>query len=114
MKPETLTFFDKVYQVVREIPEGRVTNYGAIAKFLGAARSSRMVGYAMNSSHTKDVPAHRVVNRSGLLTGKHHFDGTNLMQQLLENEGVKVVDNQVQNFKLVFWDPAEHLDPERF
>lgn len=114
MKPETLSFFDKVYKVVRNIPEGRVTNYGAIAKFLGAARSSRMVGYAMNSSHDKNVPAHRVVNRYGLLTGKHHFEGTNLMQQLLENEGVKIVDNQVQGFKELFWDPSEYLDPELF
>ena len=86
MKPETLNFFDKVYQVARQIPYGRITSYGAIAKYLGAPRSSRMVGYAMNSSGDKDVPAHRVVNRKGLLTGKFHFDGTNLMQQLLESE----------------------------
>jgi methylated-DNA-protein-cysteine methyltransferase-like protein len=90
MKPETLSFFERVYKVVRQIPYGRVTNYGAIAKYLGAARSSRLVGYAMNASHTKDVPAHRVVNRNGLLTGKHHFEGTKLMQQLLENEGISV------------------------
>lgn len=109
MKPETIGFFEKVYDVVRQIPYGRVTSYGAIAKYLGAARSSRMVGYAMNSSHGKDVPAHRVVNRNGLLTGKHHFEGTNLMQQLLESEGVKVVDNQVQDFKNLYWDPAEEL-----
>ena len=109
MKPETIGFFEKVYDVVRQIPYGRVTSYGAIAKYLGVARSSRMVGYAMNSSHGKDVPAHRVVNRNGLLTGKHHFEGTNLMQQLLESEGVKVVDNQVQDFKNLYWDPAEEL-----
>lgn len=109
MKPETLNFFDKVYQVARLIPFGRVTSYGAIAKYLGTARSARMVGYAMNGSKGKDVPAHRVVNRKGLLTGKHHFDGTNLMQQLLESEGVKVVDNQIQNFENVFWDPAREL-----
>ena len=109
MKPETLNFFDKVYEVARQIPYGRVTSYGAISKYLGAARSSRMVGYAMNGSHGKDVPAHRVVNRIGLLTGKHHFDGTNLMQQLLESEGIVVIDNQIQNFELVFWDPQLNL-----
>jgi len=109
MKPETLGFFEKVYDVARLVPYGRVTSYGAIAKYLGAARSARIVGYAMNSSHNKDVPAHRVVNRIGLLTGKHHFEGTNLMQQLLENEGVKVIDNQIQNFKEVFWDPTKEL-----
>ena len=105
MKQETLSFFDSVYDVVRQIPAGRVTSYGAIANFLGAKRSSRLVGYAMNVSHGKDVPAHRVVNRNGLLTGKHHFEGTNLMQQLLENEGVKVIDNQVQDFENIFWVP---------
>ncbi len=105
MKPETLNFFEKVYEVTRQIPYGRVTSYGAIANFLGAAKSARMVGYALNGSHSKDVPAHRVVNRKGLLTGKHHFEGTNLMQQLLESEGVKVKDNQIQNFDQVFWEP---------
>ncbi len=109
MQPETLNFFDKVYQVARLIPHGRVTSYGAIAKYLGAARSARMVGYAMNGSHSKDVPAHRVVNRKGLLTGKHHFDGTNLMQQLLESEGISVIENQIQDFDKVFWDPSKHL-----
>ena len=109
MKPETLSFFDKVYQVAKQIPFGRVTSYGAIAKYLGAAKSARMVGYAMNGSHGKAVPAHRVVNRKGLLTGKHHFDGTNLMQQLLENEGVEVVENQIQNLDQIFWDPASEL-----
>ena len=109
MKPETLTFFERVYEVARLIPYGRVTSYGAIAKYLGAVRSARMVGYAMNGSTGKDVLAHRVVNRKGLLTGKHHFDGTNLMQQLLENEGITVVDNQVQDFESVFWDPSEYL-----
>ena len=85
-------FFERVYVIARQIPYGRVTSYGAIAKALGTARSSRMVGWAMNNCHNiEDVPAHRVVNRKGLLTGKHHFDGTNLMQQLLENEGIKVV-----------------------
>ena len=109
MQTKTLSFFDKVYQVAKQIPYGRVTSYGAIAKYLGAARSARMVGYAMNGSHNKDVLAHRVVNRKGLLTGKHHFEGTNLMQQLLESEGVQVTDNQIQNFEEVFWDPSKEL-----
>lgn len=105
----TPSFFDKVYEVVRQIPYGRVTSYGAIAKYLGAARSARMVGWAMNNSHDKDVPAHRVVNRVGVLTGKHHFDGTNLMQQILENEGLQIVDNQIIDFKKHFWDPGKEL-----
>ncbi|PDS24714.1 MGMT family protein [Flavobacterium branchiophilum] len=99
-------FFEKVYIVVRQIPEGKVTTYGAIAKVLGATKSARMVGWAMNASHQlADVPAHRVVNRKGLLTGKHHFDGTLLMQQLLENEGIQVVNNQIVDFENVFWEP---------
>lgn len=109
MKPETLNFFEKVYEVAKQIPYGRVTSYGAIANFLGASRSARMVGYALIGSVTKDVPAHRVVNRNGLLTGKHHFEGTNLMQQLLESEGIIVKDNQVQNFDEVFWEPRKEL-----
>ncbi len=109
MQAETTNFFDKVYQVAKLIPFGRVTSYGAIAQYLGAARSARMVGYAMNGSHEKDVPAHRVVNRKGLLSGKHHFEGTNLMQQLLENEGITVIDNQIQNFDALFWDPSKEL-----
>lgn len=109
MKPETLGFFEKVYEVARQIPYGRITSYGAIAKYLGAGKSARIVGYAMNGSHGKDVPAHRVVNRKGLLTGKHHFEGTNLMQQLLENEGVEVVENQIQNFEALYWDPVKEL-----
>ncbi|MBU2939061.1 MGMT family protein [Lacinutrix sp. C3R15] len=109
MQQETLNFFDKVYAVAKLIPYGRVTSYGAIAKYLGAAKSARMVGYAMNGSSGKDVPAHRVVNRKGLLTGKMHFDGTNLMQQLLESEGVVVVENQIQNFETLFWDPQKEL-----
>ena len=109
MKEEN-SFFQKVYQVVRQIPEGRVTSYGAIAKYLGAARSARMVGWAMNASHQNDtIPAHRVVNRQGLLTGKHHFGGANLMQQLLENEGVVIHSNQIQNFKDCFWVPQHEL-----
>jgi methylated-DNA-protein-cysteine methyltransferase related protein len=104
-----LDFYEKVYEVVRQVPYGRVTSYGAIANFLGAPRSARMVGYAMNLSHDKDVPAHRVVNRNGLLTGKFHFAGINLMQQLLESEGVSVVDDAVQDFDRLFWDPAQVL-----
>ncbi len=113
MQPETLNFFERVYKVAMQIPFGRVTSYGAIANYLGASRSARMVGYAMNGSVNKDVPAHRVVNRKGLLTGKQHFGGTNLMQQLLESEGVQVVDHQIQNFEKVYWDPAKHLDTEQ-
>lgn len=105
-----LNFFQKVYEVVRKIPEGRVTSYGAIANYLGAARSARMVGWALNSSHKlENIPAQRVVNRNGMLTGKHHFGGTTAMQQLLEAEGVKVKENQVQNFRELFWDPAAEL-----
>lgn len=105
-------FFDKVYEVAALIPYGRVTSYGAIAKYLGTARSARMVGWAMNGAgEMEHVPAHRVVNKAGLLTGKHHFDGTHLMQQLLENEGVKVVNNQIIDLDKHFWDPAVELKP---
>lgn len=103
-------FFERVYAIARQIPEGRVTSYGAIAKALGTARSARMVGWAMNASHNmEDVPAHRVVNRNGVLTGKHHFDGTSLMQQLLESEGVEVVNNQIVDFEKYFWQPDIQL-----
>lgn len=103
-------FFERVYEVVRLIPYGRVTSYGAIAKYLGAARSARMVGWAMNNAgNREEVPAHRVVNRKGLLTGKHHFAGTNLMQQLLENEGIEIIDNQILDFEKHFWDPGKEL-----
>ncbi len=104
-------FFDLVYQVVRQIPAGRVTSYGAIASYLGSKGSSRIVGYAMGTSLTAvpPVPAHRVVNRQGLLTGKFHFGSFERMQQMLESEGVKVQDNQVQNFQQVFWNPAGEL-----
>ena len=109
-KPETLNFFERVYTVARQIPYGKVTSYGAIARYLGAAKSARMVGYAMNGASEKaDVPAHRVLNRNGVLTGKHHFMGTNLMQQLLENEGHKIVDDVLQDFEMHFWDPVKHL-----
>jgi len=111
MKGENKNFFQKVYEVAREIPYGRVTSYGAIATYLGAAKSARMVGWAMNASHNiEDIPAHRVVNRKGLLTGKHHFDGTNLMQQLLENEGVKIVELQIVDLEKYFWNPSEELE----
>ena len=110
MKPESLNFFNQVYEVAKLIPYGRVTSYGAIANYLGASRSARMVGYAMNASHNMEhIPAHRVVNRKGLLTGKHHFDGTNLMQQLLESEGIEVVENQIKNFDAIFWNPSREL-----
>lgn len=103
-------FFERVYEVVRQIPYGKVTSYGAIAKALGTARSARMVGWAMNASHNlDDVPAHRVVNRNGLLTGKLHFDGTNLMQQLLENEGIVIFNNQIVDFDKVLWIPEVQL-----
>lgn len=111
MKPETLDFFQQVFEVVKLIPEGRVTSYGAVAKYLGAARSSRMVGYAMNASHShKDyVPAHRVVNRLGLLTGKHHFCTPFDMQERLEQEGVRIKNDTVVDFKKHFWDPTIEL-----
>jgi len=108
-------FFDRVYTVVRLIPEGRVTTYGHIARFIGASRSARVVGYAMNASHNDPtIPAHRVVNRVGVLTGKHFFGGSTLMQDLLESEGIRVVEDQIQNFKTHLWDPMEHLDQEQF
>lgn len=105
------SFFERVHEVVRLIPRGRVTSYGAIAKYLGTGMSSRMVGWAMNASHSADepVPAHRVVNRNGLLTGKHHFPTPDLMEQMLKKEGVKVKDDQVVDFKKKFWDPAIEL-----
>lgn len=106
-----ISFFVKVYEVVKLIPYGRVTSYGAIARYLGSAGSSRMVGWAMNQSHTYDpqIPAHRVVNRNGQLTGKHHFGSPDIMQQLLESEGIKVVDDKIQAFQLHFWDPSLEL-----
>jgi len=108
--PENLNFFERVLEVARQIPYGRVTSYGAIARFLGSGKSARTVGWAMNASHIDEtVPAHRVVNSKGILTGKHHFEGTNLMQQLLENEGIIVKNYQITNFKEVFWDPNIEL-----
>lgn len=103
-------FFQRVYEIAKCIPYGRVTTYGAIAKYLGTAKSARMVGWALNGSSVKeDVPAHRVVNQKGILTGKHHFQGTNLMQQLLESEGIPVKDNQIQNLENYLWDPSKEL-----
>jgi methylated-DNA-protein-cysteine methyltransferase related protein len=107
------TFFQRVYEVARQIPEGRVTSYGAIAKYLGAGKSSRMVGYAMNAAHDQypAVPAQRVVNRNGLLTGKHHFGSPTVMQELLELEGIKVENDKVVDFVKLFWDPVKELPP---
>lgn len=104
-------FFQMVYQVVRLIPKGRVSSYGAIAAYLGAKKSARLVGYAMNGAHRikPKVPAHRVVNRMGLLSGKHHFETPFQMQELLEKENIRVIHDQVQDFKKLFWDPMEEL-----
>jgi methylated-DNA-protein-cysteine methyltransferase-like protein len=104
-------FFSKVYDVARLIPFGRVTSYGAIANYIGSAQSARIVGWAMNDSHqqTQYVPAHRVVNRNGLLTGKHHFGNSNTMKQLLENEGIKIEDDKIIDFEKYFWDPIKEL-----
>ena len=112
MKPQgnTVNFFQQVYVVVRLIPQGRVSSYGAIGRYLGAPQSARMVGWAMNAAHQDaTIPAHRVVNRVGLLTGKHHFQGSQLMQQLLENEGIVVIENQIQDFEKHLWDPIHYL-----
>tara|TARA_B100001758_G_C17994877_1_gene394962 strand:- start:162 stop:554 length:393 start_codon:yes stop_codon:yes gene_type:complete len=104
-------FYSDVYDVVRLIPEGRVTSYGAIAAYLGSKQSSRLVGWAMNASHSqKDIPAHRVVNRNGVLTGKHHFENSNQMQQLLQKEGVSVRNNRVVDFEDFFWNPSLELE----
>ena len=107
-------FYDKVYEVVRLIPAGRVTSYGAIATYLGTAQSSRMVGWAMNNAGLQFpyVPAHRVVNRNGLLTGKHHFGSSTIMQELLEAEGIQVIDDQIIDFEKHFWNPMTELDLE--
>jgi methylated-DNA-protein-cysteine methyltransferase related protein len=103
-------FFQDVWEVVKLIPKGKVTTYGAIAKYLGSAKSSRMVGWAMNAAHAqKDIPAHRVVNRIGLLSGKMHFGTPNEMQKRLEKEGIKVIQDQIVDFEKVFWDPVKEL-----
>jgi len=107
---EKRNFFDDVYEVVKLIPKGKVTSYGAIARYLGTGMSARMVGWAMNAAHGESkVPAHRVVNSLGLLTGKHHFETPNAMQRALEKEGVKVVKDKVQDFEKRFWDPGKEL-----
>ena len=105
-------FFERVYQVVLQIPPGRISTYGAIAAYLGSPGAARMVGWAMNMSHIEEqnVPAHRVVNRQGMLTGKHHFGGEMVMQQLLESEGLMVEYDKILNFKELFWDPLEELE----
>ncbi len=107
-------FFTKVYEIVKMVPPGRVTCYGAIARYLGAPGASRMVGWAMNASHHSGdyVPAHRVVNRNGLLTGKHHFGSPMAMQELLENEGIVVENDKVEDFNRLFWDPVKELGLE--
>lgn len=104
-------FFDQVFEVVKLIPNGKVTSYGAIARYLGSPGAARMVGWAMNQSHLQPefIPAHRVVNRNGLLTGKHHFSGTTIMQELLENEGAVIEGNRIINFEEMFWDPVREL-----
>lgn len=108
----TSTFFENVFDLVRLIPPGRVTSYGAIANYLGSRGSARMVGWAMNASHTSttNIPAHRVVNRNGLLTGKHHFGSSVMMQQLLESEGVVVENDAVVEFDRLFWNPVKELE----
>ena len=104
------SFFQDVYEVVMLIPQGRVTSYGAIGKYLGMPSSARMVGWAMNAAHTlPHVPAHRVVNRVGVLTGKFFFETPNSMQELLEAENIEVANDQIQNFKIFFWDPEKEL-----
>jgi len=105
-------FFSRVYEVTRLVPGGRVTSYGAIARYLGTGRSAIMVGWALNKSFSQSpfVPAHRVLNRNGLLTGKRHFGTSTAMQQLLENEGVKVENDKVVEFKKIFWDPSAELN----
>jgi len=110
-KRENPGFFERVYEVTRQIPFGRVTSYGAIANYLSTGKSARMVGWALNNSHHLQdfIPAHRVVNRNGVLTGKHHFGNTNTMKQLLENEGIQVVDDQIVDFENHFWDPLKEL-----
>jgi methylated-DNA-protein-cysteine methyltransferase-like protein len=105
-------FFRRVYDVTLQIPYGRITSYGAIARFIGSGRSARMVGWALNVCHTRPefIPAHRVVNRNGLLTGKRYFGNSSTMQQLLENEGLTIRDDQIINFAEKFWDPSKELD----
>lgn len=114
MKKEYPDFYKLVYEVTKKVPYGRVTSYGAIARYLGTSQSSRMVGYALNGCHTSGefIPAHRVVNRNGLLSGKHHFGGPDVMQQLLESEGIEVENDKVVRYKELFWDPMVELEME--
>lgn len=104
-------FFSKVYEVTKLIPYGKITSYGAIASYLGSGRSARMVGWALNVCHNNPelIPAHRVVNRFGLLTGKHHFGNSTTMEQLLENEGLIINNDKIINFRENFWDPLTEL-----
>lgn len=112
LNSQSKDFYQQVFEITRLIPKGRVTSYGAIAKALGSAQSSRMVGWALNGSHKQKgspVPAHRVVNRNGILTGKLHFNPPALMQEQLEKEGIKVIDDKIVDFEKYFWDPMEEL-----
>lgn len=110
MKDSKYSFFENVYEVVKLIPAGRVTSYGAIANYLGTKGSARMVGWAMNAAHgLEDVPAHRVVNRVGVLSGKHHFSSPTMMEDLLKNEGITVIDDRIVEFGKVYWDPGKEL-----
>jgi methylated-DNA-protein-cysteine methyltransferase-like protein len=104
-------FFSRVYDITRLIPYGKVTSYGAIARYLGTTLSARMVGWALNQTHFSEnfVPAHRVVNRNGMLTGKHHFGGSKVMQELLESEGIRIINDKVIDFEKIFWDPSKEL-----
>ena len=112
LQNDSTNFFAKVYQITKQIPYGRITSYGAIANYLGSGKSARMVGWALNGCHNNKefIPAHRVVNRNGLLTGKHHFGNSTTMEQLLENEGIIINDDRIINFKEKFWDPLAELD----
>lgn len=109
IRGDKYSFFEDVFEVAKLIPKGRVTSYGAIAAYLGMRSSARMVGWAMNASHGGDVPAHRVVNSQGLLTGKHHFTPPSAMESRLKKEGVKVVNDKVVDFEKKFWDPSKEL-----
>ncbi len=112
--PDNSDFFQRVFEVARLVPYGRVTSYGAIARYLGSGRSARMVGWAMNQSHhhSDPIPAHRIVNRNGMLTGKFHFGSLGIMQEILENEGFVIEDDQIMNFRERFWDPSVELNTD--
>jgi methylated-DNA-protein-cysteine methyltransferase-like protein len=111
IRNDNIDFFDRVYEVTKLIPYGRITSYGAIARYLGAGSSARMVGWALNVSHSRPefIPAHRVVNRAGILTGKLHFGNSTTMEQLLKNEGIEIENDKIVNFREKFWDPATEL-----